>query len=101
MSWSIPRQQQSENAPTGLQEELFDRVALHPDDDGSLRLALPAAHAADQVARGWGAPHPWAGTRLAAGFVMLFGPRTTDELDIVGAAHAIATSPVPTEATPG
>ncbi|NYG07281.1 phospholipase/carboxylesterase [Phycicoccus badiiscoriae] len=67
---------------------------LHPAYDGSLHLALPAAYAADLVAHGWGVPHPWAGTRLAAGFVMLFGPRTEDELEtvsaIVTAAHAFA-----------
>ena len=67
---------------------------LHPGYDGSLHLALPAAYAADLVAHGWGVPHPWAGTRLAAGFVMLFGPRTDDELEtvttVVTAAHAFA-----------
>ncbi|WP_377640358.1 luciferase family protein [Oryzobacter terrae] len=67
---------------------------LHPGYDGSLHLALPAGQAADLVARGWGVPHPWAGTRLAAGFVMLFGPRTPDELEtvvgVVTAAHAAA-----------
>ena len=67
---------------------------LHPAYDGSLPLARPAAHAADLVAHGWGVPHPWAGTRLAAGFVMLFGPRTDDELEVVAGvvetAHAFA-----------
>jgi phospholipase/carboxylesterase len=138
VSWSIPQQQTTQNAPTGLQDQLFTRVAelpgvstgdshisvpgaraftvapgsgpgeaflvpevgefahLHPGYDGSLHLALPAAQAADLVAHGWGTPHPWAGTRLAAGFVMLFGPRTAEELEIVvGAvttAHAWATS---------
>ena len=138
VSWSIPQQQQSQNAPVDLQEELFARVStlagvstsgshisvpgarafvvspaagpddaflvpgagefahLHPDYDGSLHLALPAPLAADLVVRGWGTPHPWAGTRLAPGFVMLFGPRTGDELEtvygIVRTAHAFATS---------
>ena len=62
--------------------------------DGSLHLALPPAQAADLVARGWGVPHPWAGTRLSPGFVMLFGPRDEDELEVatgvVEAAHAYA-----------
>ena len=56
---------------------------LHPDHDGSLHLALPPARAADLVAHGWGVPHPWAGTRLSAGFVMLFGPRDDAELEVV------------------
>ena len=64
---------------------------LHPTYDGSLHLALPPEQAADLVAHGWGVPHPWAGTRLAAGFVMLFGPRTQDELEtvlgVVATAH--------------
>jgi phospholipase/carboxylesterase len=72
---------------------------LHPAYDGSLHLALPTAFAADLVAHGWGVPHPWAGTRLAAGFVMVFGPRTEDELEtvtsIVAAAHAHATGQRP------
>ncbi len=67
---------------------------LHPDHDGSLHLALPPAQAADLVAHGWGVPHPWAGTRLAAGFVMLFGPRTAEELEtvagVVAASHDYA-----------
>ena len=66
---------------------------LHPGYDGSLHLALPPAQAADLVARGWGVPHPWAGTRLSPGFVMLFGPRDEDELEVatgvVEAAHAL------------
>ena len=56
---------------------------LHPAHDGSLHLALPAARAADLVVHGWGVPHPWAGTRLSAGFVMLFGPRDEAELETV------------------
>ena len=67
---------------------------LHPDYDGSLHLALPAVQAADLVAKGWGVPHMWAGTRLSPGFVMLFGPRDREELEtvagIVEASHAYA-----------
>ena len=137
VSWSIPQQQQSQNAPVELQEQLFEWIRdlpgvstseshisvpgarafvvdpgigpedaflvpqvgefahLHPDYDGSLHVALPAPLAADLVARGWGSPHPWAGTRLAPGFVMLFGPRTAEELAtvlaIVTVAHTFAT----------
>lgn len=136
VSWDIPQQQLSQNAPAALQERLFERVSalpgicgggsrisvpgaraftlpdgdgpddaflvprarefahLHPGYDGSLHLALPPAQAADLVARGWGVPHPWAGTRLSAGFVMLFGPRDEDELEVVTgvveAAHGYA-----------
>ena len=56
---------------------------LHPGYDGSLHLALPPDQAADLVGNGWGVPHPWAGTRLTAGFVLLYGPRDENELEIV------------------
>jgi phospholipase/carboxylesterase len=138
VSWDIPQQQLSQNAPTDLQERLFVRIGalpgirggasqisvpgarafslpagtgpddaylvphvrefahLHPADDGSLHLALPPQQAADLVAHGWGVPHPWAGTRLSAGFVMLFGPRDEAELEVVtgvvAASHAYASS---------
>ena len=71
---------------------------LHPSYDGSLHLTLPADLAADLVTRGWGRMHPWAGTRLSPGFVMVYGPRDDEELDtvqsIVAASHAYATGPV-------
>lgn len=147
VSWDIPQQQQSQNAPVALQERLFERISalpgiragasrisvpgaraftlpegdgpddaflvpqarefahLHPGYDGSLHLALPPAQASDLVVHGWGVPHPWAGPRLSAGFVMLFGPRDEDELDvvtgIVAAAHAYANGPVDQQAPEG
>jgi phospholipase/carboxylesterase len=71
---------------------------LHPEHDGSLHLALPADLAADAVAKGWAQPHMWAGTRLAPGFVMVYGPRDESELDIVvgivEASHAYADAAV-------
>lgn len=139
VSWQIPQQQQTQNAPKDLQEELYARMCalagtatgpsqisvpgargislvepagpaeaflvpqaaefahLHPAYDGSLHLALPVDQATDLVARGWGTPHPWAGTRLTPGFVMVFGPRDRDELEIVAgivaASHAYASTP--------
>lgn len=68
---------------------------LHPGHDGSLHLALPPVLATDLLAKGWGAAHPLAGVRLTPGMVMLFGPRDTNELDVVSgvvaASHAWAT----------
>jgi phospholipase/carboxylesterase len=67
---------------------------LHPAYDGSLHLALPPEQAADVVAKGWGTPHMWTGSRLSLGFTMVFGPRDADELEvvagIVAASHAYA-----------
>jgi phospholipase/carboxylesterase len=67
---------------------------LHPDYDGSLHLALPPSLARDVVAKGWGVAHPLAGIRLARGMCMVYGPRNTEELDIVAriveSSHAYA-----------
>jgi phospholipase/carboxylesterase len=136
VSWTIPQQQESQNAPTDLQERLFasardlagvqvgpSRISvpgargltlrdgsddeqaflvpqvgefahLHPAHDGSLHLVLPPTLAADVSAKGWGRPHMWAGTRLSAGFMMVYGPRDETELatvlGIVTASHAYA-----------
>ena len=68
---------------------------LHPGYDGSLHIALPPVLATDLIAKGWGVAHPLAGVRLTPGMVMLFGPRDTDELEVVtgvvAAGHAWAT----------
>ena len=68
---------------------------LHPGHDGSLHLALPPVLATDLLAKGWGAAHPLVGVRLTPGMVMLFGPRDTNQLDmvsgVVAASHAWAT----------
>jgi phospholipase/carboxylesterase len=139
VSWVIPQQQRTQNAPAELQERLFARATalagtrtgpsrisvpgargltlehpagpaaaflvpevaeyahVHPTYDGSLHLALPVAQAADLVAKGWGAPHPWAGTRLTPGFVMVFGPRDAEELEtvagVLAASHRYASTP--------
>ena len=136
VSWAIPQQQLSDNAPRRLQDRLFDRLSalpgvafgpsrisvpgargltlpdgvgpdaaylvpeacefahVHPEHDGSMHLALPPHLAAEVVARGWGTPHPWAGSRLGAGSTLVFGPRDEAELEIVtaiaAASHACA-----------
>lgn len=61
---------------------------LHPGYDGSLHLALPPALAAEAVAHGWAVAHPLAGVRLTPGMVLIYGPRTAEELDIVSAIAA-------------
>lgn len=54
---------------------------LHPGYDGSLHLTLPATLASDAIAKGWAVSHPWAGVRLAPGFVLVYGPRDAAELE--------------------
>ena len=56
---------------------------LHPSHDGSLHVALPPAMAADVVTKGWGVAHPLAGLRVTPGMVMVFGPRSEPELEVV------------------
>jgi phospholipase/carboxylesterase len=56
---------------------------IHPGYDGSLHLALPPALGADAIRKGWAVPHPWAGVRLSPGFVMVYGPRDDQELEVV------------------
>ncbi len=72
---------------------------LHPSRDGSLHLVLPIPLAHEALTKGWGAAHPLAGIRLAAGMVMIFGPRDTTELDtvtgIVRASHTYAVGHLP------
>ena len=136
VSWTIPQQQESDNAPAELQEALFSRMSalpgvesgpsqisvpgaravlapdatgpeeaflvpsarefahLHPAYDGSLHLVLPVDLAADAVAKGWAQVHMLAGIRLSPGFVLVYGPRTEAELEVVaglvGASHRFA-----------
>jgi phospholipase/carboxylesterase len=50
---------------------------VHPPDDGSLHMTLPAGVAQAAYAAGWGEPHPVSGTPL------IFGPRNEAELEVV------------------
>ena len=55
---------------------------LHPD--GSLHASLPPDRAREAVRAGWATLHPWAGSRPGwDGFVLLFTPRTVEEIDTV------------------
>ena len=55
---------------------------LHPD--GSLHASLDPALAKEAIDVGWAVAHPWAGRRPGfKGFVMIFTPMTTEELDVV------------------
>ncbi len=67
---------------------------LHPLYDTSLHLTLPVDLAADAIAKGWAQPHMHAGTRKSSGFVLVYGPRTAAELEvvvgIVAASHRYA-----------
>ncbi len=56
---------------------------LHPLPDGSLHAVLPAERARQAVEAGWGEPHPLAASLGRSGLVMLYAPRTDEELDTI------------------
>jgi len=75
-----------------LVPEVGEFAHLHPTHDGSLHVALPPHMAADIITKGWGVAHPLAGLRVTPGMVMIFGPRTQPELDIVCAVVTFSRS---------
>ena len=59
---------------------------LHPPDDGSLHMSLPADIVRTVVDNGWAELHPLAGKHgLPGNIVMVYGPRDDAELEIVSA----------------
>jgi phospholipase/carboxylesterase len=62
----------------------------HPAPDGSLHLCLPLALAYDALAKGWAVAHPLAGLRVSTGMVLVPGPRTDAELEVVAGIAAAA-----------
>ena len=59
------------------------REFAHVHLDGSLHASLPPERALEAVAEGWAVRYPWATRREGwEGFVMLFTPQTTEELDV-------------------
>ncbi len=73
---------------------------LHPAPDHSLHLTLPETTAREAVAAGWGEPHPLVATgEVPATTVMVYAPRTPDEVEIVCGlvqeSHRFASAPTP------
>ncbi|MEK6572939.1 MAG: luciferase family protein [Chloroflexota bacterium] len=54
---------------------------IHPD--GSLHASLPPARAREAIEAGWAEPHPMAEYMGNLGMVMLYTPRTMEELDVI------------------
>ena len=54
---------------------------IHPD--GSLHASLPPERARQAIEAGWAEPHPMAHYMGMEGMVMLYTPRTMDELDAI------------------
>lgn len=58
---------------------------IHPlsSGSGSLHLRLPENHATEVVAKGWGEWHPFALDGRMPNMLMVYAPRTTEDLNIV------------------
>lgn len=54
---------------------------IHPD--GSLHASLPPERAREAIEAGWAEPHPLAAVMGDVGMVMLYTPRTMEELDVI------------------
>lgn len=54
---------------------------IHPD--GSLHAALSPERAREAIEAGWAEPHPMAQYMRNDGMVMLYTPRTMQELDVI------------------
>ena len=71
---------------------------IHPqaNGSGSLHLRLPADQAKEVVDRGWGEWHPFAVDGAMPGMVMVYAPRSDEDLEVVqtiieaAVAHAIS-----------
>lgn len=60
------------------------REFAHCHPDGSLHASLPAELALKAIEKGWAIHHPWAANKAGLeGFVMIYTPMTTQELDVV------------------
>ncbi len=60
------------------------REFAHVHPDGSLHASLSPDRSRDAVAAGWAVRHPWADQRRGwEGFVMLYTPRSKEELETV------------------
>jgi hypothetical protein len=55
----------------------------NPPYDSSLHLSLPKPWVGEVLEKGWGEPHPLAGNTISDNYVMVYAPRTREEVDIV------------------
>ncbi len=62
---------------------LRGREFAHIHPDGSLHASLPPQRAQEAIDAGWAEPHPIAAQLGMPGLVMLYTPRTMEELDAV------------------
>lgn len=76
-----------EKVPTGPEDAFIiqrEFAHMHPRPDGSMHLQLPLELAVLAIGAGWAEPHTvvWIGLAPPT-TVMLYAPRTQDELDVI------------------
>ena len=60
------------------------REVAHIHQDGSIHGVLPLGRIDEAESAGWGERHPWSGLQPGfEGFVLLFTPRSSDEVDVI------------------
>lgn len=73
----------------------FGHIHPNPNGGGSLHLRLDAAGGQEVIDKGWGEWHPFALDGTMPGMVMVYAPRSDEDLDVVkliieaSARHAI------------
>ena len=65
------------------QPVMAGREFAHIHPDGSLHASLSPQRAREAIEAGWAEPHPMAAYMGNEGMVMLYTPRTMEELDVV------------------
>lgn len=65
------------------QPVMAGREFAHIHPDGSLHTSLPPERAREAIEAGWAEPHPMALYLGKEGMVMLYTPRTMEELDVI------------------
>ena len=62
---------------------LAGREFTHIHPDGSMHLTLPVERAREAIAAGWAEPHPIAAQVGVEGMVLVYTPRTFEELEVL------------------
>lgn len=70
------------DAPFDRTKAIIGREFAHIHPDGSMHVLLSAELAAEAIDAGWAEPHPMAAA-YESGFVLVYTPRDTQELDVI------------------
>ncbi|KAI1072452.1 hypothetical protein LB507_003267 [Fusarium sp. FIESC RH6] len=73
----------SDNPSHPIAKSMYREIGHMHGSDGSLHLNLAPKDAKLVLERGWGQRHPLAGTVLYLGDIMVYAPRSEEELEVV------------------